>query len=81
VILAPTQQEQRVLSYHLQQQGLGLVVPPNQSPGECAKAIGRLMSGPMFKQRVTEFAQKYADFNAEDQVQRMANRCEELMGD
>ncbi len=80
VALLPTQQEQRMLANALLEYGLGVAIDARANPGQCAMALRELLTNPVYRRNAQAFARKYADFDHQEQVGLIAERCAELAG-
>lgn len=81
LLLIPTQLEQSMLTYLLAKRRLVTAVNPQQPNVNYARAIEFACSNPELGQNIEAFKGKYAEFDANKQVERMLKSCVKLLAD
>ena len=79
LLLLPGQLEQYLLALNVQDMGAGLLVNPEEQIKDYATPLRRLLTEPGFGQSAQSFAAKYAHESQQERVNKIADRCEEIL--
>lgn len=79
ILLLPIQLEQFLTAVNVQKMGAGLVVHPEAPAKDYAMPLQRLLNEPDFAKSAQMFAAKYSAEGQQEQISKIADRCEELI--
>jgi UDP:flavonoid glycosyltransferase YjiC (YdhE family) len=79
LLLLPIHLEQFLTGVNIQKMGAGLVVNPDAPAKDYAKPLKRLLNEPEFASCAKKFAAKYSSESQQEQISKIADRCEELI--
>jgi hypothetical protein len=79
LLLLPIQLEHFLTGVNIQKMGAGLVVHPEAPAKDYSTPLNRLLTEAEFGEHARMFAAKYAQQSQQQQVSKIADRCEELI--
>ncbi len=79
LLLLPIQLEHFLTAVNIQKMGAGLVVHPEAPAKDYVLPLNRLLNEPEFAINAQKFAAKYAQESQQEQISKIADRCEELI--
>ena len=79
LLLLPLQLEQFMTAMNVANLGAGIALHPEQHPKDHAGALQRLLADPAYALRAQDFAARYDHEAQAQRVQKIANRCEQLL--
>jgi len=79
--LLPVNLEQGLTTRRAWEEGAAVTPEPGDKNPDYRKLMTRLIEESSFSERAQAFAQSYADHDQDAELDRMAERCEELMGE
>ena len=78
LVLLPGQLEQFLLARRVEEMGAGLLVNPEQPPGDLRQKLHRVLFEPQFTENAQAFARKYAAFPQETVTAHLVQRVEAI---
>jgi len=78
LLLLPTQLERFLLATRVAAIGAGIVVNPDAPPPDYSALIRMMLDVPDYRDKARSFANKYADFDQNEQQERIVARIEEI---
>lgn len=79
LMVLPLHAEQYATAQRVEQLGAGLNVAPDKFKPDYRKLVRRLLGEPSFTLKAQAFADKYRGFDGAVQIERIADRCEQLL--
>ena len=79
LLLLPIQLEHFLTAVNVQKMGAGLVVHPEAPAKDYATPLQRLLNEAEFTSQAQMFAAKYSEVSQQEQIELIADRCEELL--
>jgi UDP:flavonoid glycosyltransferase YjiC (YdhE family) len=79
LLLLPGHLEQFLVARRVADMGAGLLVNPEQTPGDLRPAIDALVGNPTFRENAQAFAAKYVAFNQHQVIENLVRRIDELI--
>jgi UDP:flavonoid glycosyltransferase YjiC (YdhE family) len=81
VLVLPTQLEQFLFGWRVEQNQIGLVVTGDRPPTDLLSRLYRVTNDPAIRQNVEAFAARYRDFDQQHVVGNIVQRIGALAGD